>query len=76
METARKQSKGVCDPFSSRYMTQFFKLVGNCMACSNFDDLVNALNNSHNPEEWKHFTDLMKLNLKGAFLLNSTVCCQ
>jgi hypothetical protein len=66
----------VCVPFSLKYLTQFFKLAGKLVGCKNIDDLVNALSNSPNPEEWKCFTDLLKLNLKGVLLLNGKVSCQ
>ena len=43
------------------------KVVGKIVAFNNVDDLVKTLNNSHNPEGRKHFTELPKLNFKWCF---------
>jgi hypothetical protein len=43
---------------------------GNLVFCSNIDDLMNALQITHDPQEWRLFVDSSTLSLKAVLLHN------
>ena len=48
----------------------FFMKEGNLVFCSNIDDLMNALQITHDPQEWRLFVDSSTLSLKAVLLHN------
>jgi hypothetical protein len=54
-------------------LAHFFKKEGNCVACSDVDGPMTALNINHKSEEWRLFTDPSKSSLKAVLLHNGNV---
>ena len=48
----------------------FFKMERGLAACTDIDDLMQTLNISHNPLDWRFFIDSTKLSLKAVLLHN------
>ena len=51
-------------------LVNFFKMERSLVACNDIDGLLKKLNISHNPLDWRLFTDSSKLSLKTVLLHN------
>lgn len=58
---------------SSKDLVPFFHIEGDLVCCNDIRRLVQSLNISYNPEEWRLLMDCLKTTLKAVLLYNGNI---